>query len=405
MKKALNLTLIALMGVALVGCEKKNSTPTEVDEASKKEQAIQKVMTPYVHHAVIPVYEGMADAAMDLAVDMGKILAAATENPSSEDTKLIEEACNHWTTSRMYWERSEAWLYGPADYEGIDPHIDSWPFDKTGFDDVIADNAAMETYAHALETNATLDEEEYGLLGFHALEYVLFENGKPHKLNDFTVQQWTFMAVVANDLRNQAILLEACWRGMSNIASAKQELLKSAGLNTAAARYSTNGFGDYMTKPGEGRTFVTYEGAAAQLVEGCIDIANEVGNIKIGTACFASADNAADRNYIESPYSLHSIRDFRDNIVSIDYACYGAKNGDANLMEYIAQVDKKVAENLREAIDNSYKAIEAIPEPFYENAQGEAAQKAVTVVGTDLVNALNAVHKALTGTAYEIEEE
>lgn len=405
MRKALNVTLIALMGVALVGCKDKNSTSTEVVDASKKEQVLEKVMTPYVHHAVIPVYEGMADAAMDLAEDMGKILKAAMENPASEDSMLILNACTHWTESRMYWERSEAWLYGPADYEGIDPHIDSWPFDKTGFDDVIADAAAMETYAHALETNATLDEEEYGLLGFHALEYVLFEQGKAHKLSDFTVQQWTFMAVVANDLRNQAILLEACWRGMTNISSAKQALLTSAGLNTAAARYSTNGFGGYMTNPGEGRTFVTYEGAAAQLVEGCIDIANEVGNIKIGTACFASADNEADRNYIESPYSLHSIRDFRDNIVSVDYACYGAKQGDANLMDYIAQVDKKAAENLRDAIDKSYKAIEAIPEPFYENAQGEAAQKAVAVVGTDLVEALNAVHKALTGIEYEIEEE
>ena len=74
-------------------------------------------------------------------------------------------------------------------------------------------------------------------------------------------------------------------------------------------------------------------------------------------------------------------------------------------MDYIAQVDKKAAENLRDAIDKSYKAIEAIPEPFYENAQGEAAQKAVAVVGTDLVEALNAVHKALTGIEYEIEEE
>lgn len=405
MKKALNVMLIALMGVALVGCKDKNSTSTEVDEASKKEQAMQKVMTPYVHHAVIPVYEGMADAAMNLAEDMGKILAASMIDPASEDSMLIHNACEHWTESRKNWERSEAWLYGPADYEGIDPHIDSWPFDKTGFDDVISDAAEMAKYSRALVDNTTLDEEEYGLLGYHALEYVLYENGKAHKISDFTVQQWTFMAVVANDLRNQAILLEACWRGFTNISSAKQALLKSAGLESAANKYPANGFGSYMTEPGEGRVFTTYEDAAAQLVEGCIDIANEVGNIKIGTACFASADNDADRNYIESPYSLHSIRDFRDNIVSIDYACFGAQKDDANLMEYIEQVDKKAAEGLRTAIDKSYAAIEAIPEPFYENAQGEAAQKAVEVVGTDLVEALNAVHKALTGIEYEIEEE
>ncbi len=404
MKKALNLTLIALMGIALTGC--KDSPTTDVEETSKKEDALQKVMTPYVHHAVIPVYEGMADAAMQLADDMGKILAASTANPASEDSMLIHEACEHWTASRMYWERSEAWLYGPADFEGIDPHIDSWPFDKTGFDDVIADAAEMKKYAEALQNNTTLDEEEYGLLGYHALEYVLFTEGKAHKVNDFTTDQWTFMAVVANDLRNQAILLEACWRGLNNVTSAKQALLRSAGIDNAAMRYSANGFGEYMTKPDEGRTFATYEAAAAQLIEGCIDIANEVGNIKIGTACFASADNDADRNYIESPYSLHSIRDFADNIVSIDYACFGAQKDDANLIDnYIKQVDEKAANNLRDAIDKSYAAIKAIPEPFYENAQSEAAQQAVAAVGTDLVNALNAVHKALTGIEYEIEEE
>ena len=183
MKKALNVMLIALMGVALVGCKDKNSTSTEVDEASKKEQAMQKVMTPYVHHAVIPVYEGMADAAMNLAEDMGKILAASMIDPASEDSMLIHNACEHWTESRKNWERSEAWLYGPADYEGIDPHIDSWPFDKTGFDDVISDAAEMAKYSRALVDNTTLDEEEYGLLGYHALEYVLYENGKAHKNN------------------------------------------------------------------------------------------------------------------------------------------------------------------------------------------------------------------------------
>lgn len=406
MKKVLNYALIALLGVSMAGCKDTKQTGGDVEETTQKEQTLKKVMNPYIHHAVIPVYEGMADAAILLADDMAKILEASKADPASEDSMLIHEACGHWTESRLWWERSEAWLYGPADFEGIDPHIDSWPFDKTGFDAVIADASEMAKYEEALLGNATLDEEEYGLLGFHAIEYVLYENGKAHKISDFTTPQWTFMNVVANDLRNQAILLEACWRGQGNVAAAKQNLLKTSGLAPAASRYSANGFGGYMTETGEGRTFATYEAAAAQLIEGCIDIANEVGNIKIGTACFASADNDADRNYIESPYSLHSIKDFTDNIVSIDYACFGAQEGDASLVaDYIQNADKQAAENLRKAIDNSYAAIKAIREPFYENAQTPEAQKAVEVVGTGLVNALQAVYKALTGTEYEMEEE
>ena len=391
-----------MLAAALVSC---GGTGNE-EELTEKEAALKAAMTPYIEKTVVPTYKGMADAAITLADDVAAILAESKANPSSDNTALVEKAGNSWTLSRKYWEQSEAFLYGPADYEGIDPHIDSWPFDETGFNSIISDATQMEKYKNALETNATLDEEEYGVLGYHSLEFVLFTNGKAHKVGDFTTDQWTFMTVVANDLRNQAVLLEACWAGVNNISADKKALLTSAKLIDAANKYPANGgFGSYMTAPGEGRQFVTYEGAAAQLIEGCFDIADEVGNIKIGTACNAAADNIEDRNYIESPYSLHSIIDFEDNIHSIEHAYFGSESGDVSLHDYIAKQNKDVDAEMRTAVDNAIAAIRAIPEPFYENAQSAAAKEAVEVVGTNLVDAIQAVHRVLTGVEYVAEEE
>ena len=395
----------AACGIVLAVFTACNGTaPTE--QLTEKEKALKEALTPYVENTVIPTYAGMADAAIELAENVADILKESTANPNSDNTALVQKACDNWTLSRKYWEQSEAFLYGPADYEGIDPHIDSWPFDETGFNEVISDPTAIKKYSDALLTNATLDEEEYGLLGYHALEYVLYENGKAHKVSDFTTAQWTFMAVVANDLRNQAVLLEACWAGVNNITAEKKELLTTSGLITAANRYPMDGgFGSYMTNPDYGRVFVTYEGAAAQLVQGCFDIADEVGNIKIGTACFAAAGNVEDRNYIESPYSLHSIIDFVDNIRSIEHSYYGSKSGDASIHDYISSVNSTVDADMRTAIDNAVNAIQAIKEPFYDNAQTSEAQRAVTVVGTNLVDAIQAVHRVLTGEDYQPEEE
>lgn len=34
-----------------------------------------------------------------------------------------------WKSARLPWERSEAFLIGPVEMEGIDPRLDTWPID------------------------------------------------------------------------------------------------------------------------------------------------------------------------------------------------------------------------------------------------------------------------------------
>ena len=130
-----------------------------------------------------------------------------------------------------------------------------------------------------------------------------------------------------------------------------------------------------------------------EIIQGCIDIADEVGNTKIGRPNQGGSDD--DRNYIESPYSLNSIEDFQDNIRSIENSYFGSVSGDPSISDYIKSVNPSLDAEMRTAIDNSIKAIGAIPEPFAKNARSQAATNAVKVTGTDLVATLEKVYSQL----------
>ena len=207
---------------------------------------------------------------------------------------------------------------------------------------------------------------------------------KPHSTN-YTAEELTYLCAVADDLAEQTVCLEACWRGTDNISAEKQQILEDADLD-----YGEN-YGDEMKNArSAGSRFKTYQEAAEEIIQGCIDIADEVGNTKIGRP--HSGSSLEDKNYIESPYSLNSIEDFIDNIISIRNAYCGTNAGDASVSDYVKGVDKDLDAELRRAIDDAIAAISAIPEPFAKTAGGAEAERAVKVVGTDLVDVLEKVN-------------
>lgn len=80
----------------------------------------------------------------------------------------------------------------------------------------------------------------YGLLGYHALEYILFQltddsHREPRNFEktysysgqvvNITNNHLIYMAGVAEDLRNQCIRLEASWAGMNNISTQNRKSL------------------------------------------------------------------------------------------------------------------------------------------------------------------------------------
>ena len=143
-----------------------------------------------------------------------------------------------------------------------------------------------------------------------------------------------------------------------------------------------------------GSRYKNFQEAAEDLIQGCIDIADEVGNTKIGRP--ANGSSEADKNYIESPYSLNSINDFIGNIISIRNAYEGSNSGDASISDYIKSVNPELDSKVKSLIENCIAAIEKIPEPFAKNALSKEADDAVRIVGTDLVNVLENVMSELS---------
>lgn len=372
----------ALMITGLAACGDPDGDGDE--PPTGKEEAFKNAIIPYVDHTVIPTYKGMADNAILMSEACDEIYDAFKAGNLTTD--MVKTAGKYWNESRAYWEKSEAWLYGPAADYNIDPHIDSWPLDKVAMDGLLKRLNNGEEWS--------IDIAGYGLLGFHAVEYMLFEldatgdNSLPHSTN-YSEAELIYLCAVAADLRDQCLLLESAWAGYDNITAAKQELLTEAELVVGV------NYGSYMKNAGQpGSIYKTYQAAVEDLIQGCVDIADEVGNTKIGRP--ANGSSTEDKNYIESPYSLNSINDFYDNIISIENAYAGSREGDASVSDYIKSVNATLDAEVLDLIKQSKEAIRAIPEPFAKSATSAEADKAVTLVGTDLRDKLEEVMTELS---------
>lgn len=217
------------------------------------------------------------------------------------------------------------------------------------------------------------------ILGFHALEFIIFRNGQPRKVEEFkgydTYKGFTdvkgseelkYAEAVIEDLVNHVYELEVAWSETPN--AARLAAVKAANL-------------DYLTDKGQsyavnmknaGNTslskFSTLKAAIQQLLsleEGSAwGIANEVGTAKI-----ANPFQAGDISYVESPYSYNSIIDFQDNIRSIENLWYGGTNGKSTNAQYSFHKffqNNATAEGqaVETAIENAINKIGSMPYPF-----------------------------------------
>lgn len=359
--------LLAACAIALGACESGSG-----DFTSDKEAALAKAMTPYVNNTVVATYSHMADEGLNLLDQCEQILDKV--DAGEDYAALMTDACASWRAMRKYWEQSEAFLYGPAAGHSIDPHIDSWPLDFNAINSLL-NNETQMAQIEAEGGSYVGDKLGYALKGFHAAEYLLFESvitdgravgtGNVHAAN-LTRAQAVYLLGIVEDLAQQAILLEYCWAG--EVSEAKMAVLEAGEVDVWDDNY-----GRQMINAGKaGSIYVSYQEAAEEIIAGCVDIAGEVADLKMGNPYISST--AEERDYIESPYSCTSTTDFADNIISIKNAYCGAKPGDASISDYIKSQDKELDTQVRTAINEAITAIEAIHD-FENTAKGNAEVK------------------------------
>ena len=331
-----------------------NQTIASSALSSEQEAYLYKVLENIVDNVIVPTYTSLADNTEALE----KTLNGLTVNTITQ--AQINTACEEFKAARQYWERSEAFLMGAASDFDIDPTIDSWPLNRT----------LLLNYFNSGMNDEML--EDASILGFHALEFILFRDGKPRKVAEFQgkdtyknfenitgAQELTYAQTICTLLKNRTFQLQVAWDGGAN--ASRLAVVKAAGLKYT----TTNGlsFGDNLKKAGVSggkSNFATLKAAVAQVLsndEGsCVGISNEVGTAKIANP-FANGDVS----YVESPYSYNSIPDFRDNIRSIRNIWLGSTDKTANTYSFhtfFASVNK---ENVNKSIENGYvNAITAI---------------------------------------------
>ena len=371
-----SLTLLC-MGLLFTACGSDDPEP-DVNQLDATKTAI---LSQYVNGVVVPTYKSLADNAIELS----ELCAQLRKNPSQS---LVDQACDKWIEARKYWELSEAFLFGAAGDYFIDPHIDSWPLKKSSLDEVLNNSALM---AELDEDGAGADGFTtlgYGLLGFHAVEYVLFRDGAPRELSNITENELIYNAAVAEDLAIQAARLEASWAGMSNVSSIKQQMLEDNELEPSM------NYGETMINAGKAgnASYKTQLDAMVQLLQGASDISDEVGNTKITDP--VNSGNVLD---VESWYSWNSIADFTDNLRSVRNAYYGSLNGQVNtnsMASYMARNHASIDNELRRAIDNAITTVAAMPAPFRNHLTKADTQAAVDACN-ELMEKLDAAIEAI----------
>ena len=359
------LTAVAVTTMAFTSC-KDDEKP--VNNADGDENAAA-IATQFVDHTVAPTYSALAEAAENLADQ----LAALKANPSQSG---LQTACETFLDARAWWEKSEAFLFGAAGDFGIDPHIDSWPLDESAFNTLMNSPAMIADLAGEVGDVVAGERLGNALLGFHGIEYILFANGQPKQVADITSDQWIYVVAVAGDLRNRCYQLEVGWLG-DNVPQSHIDKLDDLEMAYDVAG-SGNSYGWNMKNAGKaGSTYGTRTAALIAILQGCVDIADEVGSSKI-----YSAWHGEDVTYIESPYSYMSITDFANNVRSIQNVWMGGVEGQRDnsksLHSYVSSISADLDAKVMTKIENALAKIQAMPAPFAlhysDPANGEAVE-------------------------------
>ncbi len=347
------------LGISLVAI----NTTIGVSKLTETQEAyLYKVLANIVDNVIVPTYTNLADHAEKLEGTLNGL----TVNTITQDQ--INSACADFKEARKYWERSEAFLGGPASDFDVDPTIDSWPLNR----------ALLLAYF----TNGMDEEmlEDATILGFHALEFILFRDGQPRKVAELKgndtykkfenvtgAQELKYAQEICKRLKERTFQLQVSWEGETSSNASRVSVVKAAGLDYATEKGLS--YGQNMKEAGKNSksTFATLTAAISQVLsddEGsCFTICNEVGTAKIANP-FATGDVS----YVESPYSYNSITDFADNIRSIRNVWLGSTDKTAHDYSFHTFFASTNNDAVNKTIEQEYvdaiAAISNMPAPF-----------------------------------------
>lgn len=144
--------------------------------ADSYDAILDAIVDNYVDAVVLPTYKALKDENTALY----NAVVAFRDAPTDAS---FSAACDAWLTAREPWEKSEAFLFGPVDALGLDPNMDSWPLDQDGIVQILNSGNYDELNWTDGDTEDAIEAAQ-SVRGYHTLEYLLFMNGEPRKVNN-----------------------------------------------------------------------------------------------------------------------------------------------------------------------------------------------------------------------------
>jgi uncharacterized iron-regulated protein len=325
--------------------------------ADDNDELFVQILASYVDKTIVPTYKNLAEAALE----MRAANIALKTNPTDANMQAASAA---WMKARIWWEKNEAFLFGPVgeDALDIDGHIDSWPLELNDITNIIVEKNGNITGAEAWN----LDSE---VIGFHVTEYLLYRNGQTRPVADLSTAELNYLTAATDALVWDCVLAYVAWVGENNVSAEMKAVFNE---NPDVVKHLNNNpnfknFAGQM-KMEAGTKYISASAAIMEISTGASDIANEVGETKI-----ASPYNTHKVEEVESWYSWHSLDDYKNNIESIKNAYLGGLDNSTrtsiSLSTFVAQKDAQLDKDIKAKIDDAIAKINAIGtggKSFYE---------------------------------------
>jgi putative iron-regulated protein len=308
---------LAALGLFWASCDKQTTITTQVDYSG--------LLTNITNEVIVPTYRDLYLATQSLVV----ALQTLEQNPTAINLEAARQA---WRNTRMPWEQSEGFLFGPVEQQGIDPSLDSWPVNQPDLDNVLSGSQTLnKTY---------IDQLAGTLKGSHTIEYLLFGIAGNKQLANFTAREYEYLFACAESYNGDAQRLYYGW--------------------------TTNGvnYGVHLTEAGKAGNlyYPSQKSALQEILNGMITIADEVANGKIQEPYIQQ-----NLTLEESRFSANSKADFANNIRSIQNAYtgkYGINTQGEGIGKVIADKNAELNTRITQQIQTAITAIENIQGTF-----------------------------------------
>ncbi|MEH6406555.1 MAG: imelysin family protein [Leeuwenhoekiella sp.] len=332
MKKSIFILGLAItLQASLISCSDNDAVTEETDTSAT---LYAEVLSDVSLSVITETYSDLYTNSVSLTVAV-KALTVGDE----EALQTVKDA---WQATRAPWEKTEGFLYGPVDTEGIDPAIDSWPVDVNAINNILSSTS---------DINSSLLESNNEARGFHTIEYFVWGLNGNKTAAELTDREIEYLTATAENLEEKTEELYMGW-------AAEGSFFASNFINAGES----------------GSIYTSQKGALQEIAEGLAIIADEVANGKIETPLNGN-NGGAKPEAEESRFSNNSKLDFANNIRSIQNIYLGDYDGQAGmgLTNIVVESNVELDTNIKVALTAAITSIEAIPGTFTSAIENDRA--------------------------------